>query len=484
MQILEKKETGIIIDVKKDIVKIDGIPSCVYGEIIEFSTGDRGMIIEFNRECVTALALSGEKNFKPGDLVVSRGNVFTIKASQEMAGRVINSLGLPIDGKGSFRRGQERLVFEDAVAILDRAPLRESLKTGIKTVDAMIPIGKGQRELIIGDRQTGKSTIAIDTIINQKDKDVLCIYCWVGGSNTALLKLIETLSMSGAMEYTVIVAASASTSAAEQYIAPYTAAAIGEYFMFDKKDVFVVFDNLTKHAWIYRQMSLLLGHSPGREAYPGDIFYIHSQLLERAARLRPELGGGSLTFFPIVDTLQGDVTGFIPSNLVSITDGQIYMSSVLFNQGFRPAIDIGLSVSRIGSKVQSPALKEVSSKLRLEYARYRELQKLTKLRTKISDEVANRIMAGEALTNILIQGPSSPVSEMEEIVIFYAYGKGLLNKITLEGIKKFQKNVVRFIKDRYLDFFTAFEEKKVFTPETKNNLDKILADFIKAEKIL
>jgi len=484
MQILEKKETGIIIDVKKDIVKIDGIPSCVYGEIIEFSTGDRGMIIEFNRECVTALALSGEKNFKPGDLVVSRGNVFTIKASQEMAGRVINSLGLPIDGKGSFKSGQERLVFEDAVAILDREPLHESLKTGIKTVDAMIPIGKGQRELIIGDRQTGKSTIAIDTIINQKDKDVLCIYCWVGGSNTALLKLIETLSMNGAMEYTVIVAASASTSAAEQYIVPYTAAAIGEYFMFDKRDVFVVFDNLTKHAWIYRQMSLLLGHSPGREAYPGDIFYIHSQLLERAARLRPEFGGGSMTFFPIADTLQGDVTGFIPSNLVSITDGQIYMSSVLFNQGFRPAIDIGLSVSRIGSKVQSPALKEVSSKLRLEYARYRELQKLTKLRTKISDEVANRIMAGEALTNILIQGPSSPVSEMEEIVIFYAYGKGLLNKITLEGIKKFQKNVVRFIKDRYLDFFTAFEEKKVFTPETKNNLDKILADFIKAEKIL
>ena len=482
MQILEKKETGIVVDVRKDIVTIDGIPSCVYGEILEFAAGDKAMVIEFDSRHVIALALSGERKLKPGDIVISRGNVFKINVTDKMIGRIVNSLGLPVDGKGSFEPGQERLVFDNAVPILDRAPLTESLKTGIKIIDAMIPIGKGQRELIIGDRQTGKSTIATDTIMNQKDKNIVCIYCWVGGGMMALHKLIETLALGGALGYTIIVAAPASSSAAEQYLAPYAAAAIGEYFMHNKRNVFVVFDNLTKHAWIYRQMSLLLKHSPGREAYPGDIFYIHSQLLERAARLKPEFGGGSMTFFPIVDTLQGDVTGFVPSNLVSITDGQIYMSSELFNQGFRPAVDIGLSVSRIGSKVQSPALKKVSGQLRLEYARYRELQKLTKLRTKVSDEIAERILEGQVLTQILTQKASAPVAEMEEILIFYAYGEKLLNKLTEQELDYFQKNALNFIKNKYPDFYGEFEEKKALTPEIKETLDKALAEFLSVKK--
>lgn len=483
MQILETKEIGRIIDKKKDIIKIEGIPSCAYGEILEFASGDRGMVIEFDSHSVTALALGGEKRLKPNDVVISRGDVFKIGVGDKMLGRVVNSLGLPIEGKGPFDTDKQMLVFANAAAIMDRDPLSKPFRTGIKIIDAMIPIGKGQRELIIGDRQTGKSTIAVDTIINQKDKNVICIYCWIGGSLTSLLKLIETLTVSGAMEYTIIVAAPASFSATEQHIAPYAAAAIGEYFMYKKKDVFVVFDNLTKHAWIYRQLSLLLGHSPGREAYPGDIFYIHSQLLERAAMLKPELGG-SMTFFPIVDTLQGDVTGYVPSNLISITDGQIYMSSTLFNQGFKPAIDVGSSVSRIGSKVQSAALKEVSGHLRLEYARYSELQKLTQLRTNISDELAERIMAGETLTQILIQKANAPVSEIEEILIFYAYGKNILNKLTREGLDKFQYNILKFIKSNYKEVYKSLEEKMTLTPEIKDTLDKAFVDLFKTEKLM
>jgi len=369
----EVTEIGKIIDIKGDVITIDGIPGCVYGEILDFESGDRGVVIEFDEKKVVALLVGKGINTRTGDKVVSKSELLQIHLTEGLLGRIVDGLAEPVDGKGKISSDEKGAVFADAPAIMTRVPIDESLQTGLKIVDTMIPLGKGQRELIIGDRQTGKTTIALDVILNQKDKDVVCIYCWIGGSYSTMVKIAEILDDRGAMNYTTLVAASASSSSTEQYLAPYTAATIGEYFMKKGKDVLVVFDNLTKHAWIYRQISLLLNRSPGREAYPGDIFYVHSQLMERAGRLDPKIGG-SMTFLPIVDTLQGDVTGYIQTNLISMTDGQIYTSSALFNEGFKPAVDIGLSVSRIGSKVQSSALKEVSIKLRLEYAQFKELQ--------------------------------------------------------------------------------------------------------------
>ena len=473
------KEVGEVIDIKKDIVTIKGVPNCIYGEILDFSSGDKGLVIEFDPDQVVALLIGGGATLKPGNEAVSTGNMFRIPVTEKLPGRVVNSLLQPIDGKGTIESSEYAAIFREAPPILARVPINEPLRTGLKIVDSMIPIGKGQRELIIGDRQTGKSTIAIDAILNQKKENVICIYCWVGGSFNTMVKVIETLIDKGAMDYTIFVGAPASTSSTEQYIAPYTACAIGEYFMNKKKDVLVTFDNLTKHAWVYREISLLLNRSPGREAYPGDIFYIHSQLMERAGRMKPEIGG-SMTFLPIVDTLQGDVTGYIQTNLISMTDGQIYTSSALFNEGFKPAIDIGLSVSRIGSKIQSAALREVCGKLRLEYAQFRELQKLTKLRTKVSDEtIAKKISRGQTLTEILIQDANAPLSEIEEILLFYAFDVGILDQLSRDDVIKFEKNILEFMKEHYPELLKEFQKDKVLTDKVKKGLTKVFVEFFK-----
>ncbi len=475
--LVEITEIGKIIDIKGDVITLKGMPGCVYGEILEFESGDKGIVIEFDEHKVIALLIGDGINIKTGEKAVSKGKSLEIAVSEDLKGRIVDGLAVLVDDRGPIKPETYSRVFKDAPPIMARVPISEPLKTGIKIVDALIPIGKGQRELIIGDRQTGKTSIVVDTILNQKDKDVICVYCWVGGSYSSMIKVAETLKKEGAMDYTVFVAAPASASSTEQYIAPYTAATIGEYFMDKKKDVLVIFDNLIKHAWIYRQISLLLNRSPGREAYPGDIFYVHSQLMERAGRMNPEIGG-SMTFLPIVDTLQGDVTGYIQTNLISMTDGQIYTSTSLFNEGFKPAIDIGLSVSRIGSKVQSAALREVSRTIRLEYAQFRELQRLVQLRARISDKIAKKISRGQFLTEMLIQPVNKPVSEIGQILIFYAFSKNFINVMVAEQLQDFMRNIEGFIEEYDQGLMDTFKKGKELTKEIKAGLDKAFSAYL------
>ncbi|MFH1798448.1 MAG: F0F1 ATP synthase subunit alpha [Candidatus Omnitrophota bacterium] len=481
---VEITEVGKIIDVKGDIINIAGIPNCVYGEVLYLEGGGKSIVIEFNEKRVVALLLTSGINIKAGDKIVSKSELFKVAVDEKLLGRIVNGQVQPIDGKGPLE-GEDleyRAVFQDAPPIMSRVPISEPMHTGIKLIDTITPIGKGQRELILGDRQTGKTTIAVDAIINQKNENMICIYCWVGGSYTSMVKVIETLSEKGALDYTIFVAAPASVLSTEQYLAPYTAAAIGEYFVKRDKDVLVIFDNLTKHAWIYRQISLLLNRFPGREAYPGDIFYMHSQLMERACRMHPKKGG-SMTFLPIADTLQGDVTGYVQTNLISMTDGQLYTSAALFNEGFRPAIDIGLSVSRIGNKVQSSALKDVSAGLRREYAQFRGLQKLTKLRTKISEKIAQKINRGQTLIELLIQSANAPISEMDEILIFYAFNRGILDHLSGEEVFEFEKNILIFMKEYDARFMLEFGYHRKLTEDAKNKIDKGFLEYFKKQGV-
>ncbi|MFQ5680898.1 MAG: F0F1 ATP synthase subunit alpha [Candidatus Omnitrophota bacterium] len=480
---LDIKEVGTVKEVKRGIVKVDGLPSCVYGQLIEFPrTMIKGMVVGFNPREVLAIIFGREQDISVGDTVGSSEDTISIPTGRGFLGRVVNSLGLPIDGKGNIRRHSQdtrRPVFQEASGVMDREPIDEPLFTGIKIIDLIIPIGKGQRELIIGDRQTGKSTIGLDTIINQKGKDIICIYCWIGGGVNSLKKHLQGLRQAGAMDWTVVVAAPAGSSAAEQYIVPYAAAALGEQFMYQGKDVLVIFDDLTKHAWVYRQMSLLLERSPGREAYPGDIFYLHSQLMERGGRLNKALGGGSMTFLPIVETLQGDISGYIPTNIISMTDGQIYISTALFREGFKPAIDLGLSVSRIGSKVQSAAIREVSEGLRLEYNQYRDMLRLTRLRTRLSQEAMEKMRRGDALRKLLVQPYGCPVSAEEEIVLFYAFKRKILQVISPDVLQGFIDGFFAYLQDNSPAIVRKLQEKKELDAEIKKDLDRVSVAFFR-----
>lgn len=482
----EIKEVGVVKEIKRGIVKIEGFPSCIYGQIIEFPDANRkGLVIDFNEREVMAFILGDEKDIKLGSIVTSRNEVFSLAVGEGFIGRVINSIGEPLDDKNQTIEGDDfGLVFRRAPGVLDRIPISAQLHTGIKILDTVIPIGKGQRELIIGDRQTGKTALALDVIINQKDKKVICVYCWVGGAHSSLLKIIRTLEETGAMEYTIVVAASASASAGEQYLAPYVAAVMGEYFMYNGRDALVVFDDLTKHAWIYRELSLLLERSPGREAYPGDIFYLHSQLMERAGRLNSEMGSGSMTFFPIVETLQGDITGYVQSNLVSMTDGQIYISNSLFHEGFKPAIDLGLSVSRIGSKVQSDALREVSDTLRLDYAQYKELMKLMRIKTKLSTEILEKLRRGEALTQLLMQDAHKPVSEISIFILFYAFKRKILEILSPEGLNIFCTEIMDYLSRTRPQLLKVLSEQKAFSAASRDDLDKAFVEFFREKKVI
>ena len=480
---IEIKEVGRVEEVKQGIIKISGLPNCLYGQVIEFenASGSRlkGMVIEFNPECVYGIVFGDENSVKVGDTVLSQSQPLYVPVGENFIGRIVDSLARPFDDKGEIAQSSLNPVFRQAAGVMEREPINEALLTGIKIIDLLIPIGKGQRELIVGDRQIGKTSIALDTIFNQKGKDVICIYCWIGGNYSAFKKIAQALAQKGAMEYTLAVCAPAGSSTAEQYVCPYTAATLGEYFMHKGKDVLVVFDDLTKHAWIYRQMSLLLERAPGREAYPGDIFFLHSQLMERAGFLKQEFGGGTMTFLPMSETLQGDITGYIPSNLVSMTDGQIYLNTSLFQEGFKPAIDLELSVSRIGSKVQSPAMRDLSRGLRYEYVHYRSLQRLTRLRTKLSLEATQQLQRGRALYELLIQENNSPLSLAEEIILFYAFNKKVLEVVGIEQVKRFKNEFFSFLSRHNASLVDELNKFGDLTGAIKEKLDTQINEFFR-----
>lgn len=482
METLQIREVGEIKEIKKSVAKVTGLSNCMNGQLLDVTDNARGMIMGFIEDEASILLLGKTGEAKVGGRVYSKMESFKIPVGEEFPGRVVNALAEPLDGKGPIAvSGAYYPLFRDAPSVLERIPITEVFETGLLIIDATIPIGKGQRELIIGDRMIGKSTICIDAIINQKGKGVVCVYCCIGRAYASLVKIVETIKAHGALNYTIVVSATASSPVGEQYLAPYTACALGEYFMDKGKDVFVVFDDLSKHAWAYRQISLLLERSPGRDAYPGDVFYLHSQLMERAGKLSPERGSGSMTFFPIVDTLQGDITGFIPSNLVSMTDGQIYLNAALFSSGFKPAIDLGLSVSRIGNKVQCPAMKELSAMLRLEYIQYNDLVRVTRFKAGISEEVSRALKHGEVVTRLFLQDKNRPYSLEEELILLYALRQNILEVLSKEAIERFKKNILSFAKENFSQVLGELRDKKAFTPEIKKGLNECLVAFFKKE---
>lgn len=417
---MEIKEVGQVKAVCKNITRVAGFQSCINGQVVAFEGGAAGMVMGFTREDVLTLILGSETGVRIGDSVFGKVEVFQIPVGEKFLGRVVNSLGLPCDGKGRIEASEYFPLMREAPETMEREAADSLFHTGTMVVDVFVPLAKGQRQMIVGDRMTGKTTIAVDAILNQKEKGVVCIYCCIGKSLASLIKVVGLLKAREALEYTIIVAATAASPAGEQYLAPFTATTLGEYFMQKGRNCLVVFDDMTKHAWSYRQLSLLLGRPPGREAYPGDIFYLHAQLLERAGKLSGKKGGGSMTALVIVDTLHGDVTGFIPSNFISMTDGQIYLSADLFKEGFKPAVDIMQSVSIIGGLVQPKGLREKSALLRTEYARYRNLLRLTKLKTGLSAKAEERIKRGEAITAALRQDKNAPVSIERQMAVLGA----------------------------------------------------------------
>jgi F-type H+-transporting ATPase subunit alpha len=442
---LEVSDVGTVIQVADGIARIHGLEKAMQGELLEFPNEIYGMVLNLEEDNVGAVLLGDTKNINEGDTVKTTGRVVEVPVGDVMLGRVVNALGQPIDGKGPINATKYRQIERVASGVISRKSVDTPLQTGIKAIDSMVPIGRGQRELIIGDRQTGKTAIAIDTIINQKKENVKCIYVAIGQKASTIAGIVKTLEEFGAMDYTVVVSASASTSAPLQYIAPYAGCAIAEEFMYDGNDVLIVYDDLSKHAVAYRAMSLLLKRPSGREAYPGDIFYLHSRLLERAAKLSPALGGGSMTALPIVETLAGDISSYIPTNIISITDGQIYLESDLFNSGVRPAINVGLSVSRVGSSAQSKAMRKVSGKLRLDLSQYRELKVFAQFGADLDESTMRTLEQGKRTNEILKQDVHMPMSVEHQIVLLYMTTKELLRGIPVERVAEFKDEFIRFL---------------------------------------
>jgi F-type H+-transporting ATPase subunit alpha len=480
-QTFETKEVGTVIEIKKAIASVAGLPNCLYGQMVYFPNDLMGMVVGFNEDRVMVMVLGDETQLKSGDEVVGKAEPFRVPVGDRFIGRVVDALGRPCDGRGKIEADDAYEAFKVAPGVMERTPVTDQLYTGTKILDAIIPIAKGQRELIIGDRMTGKTVLGVDAILNQRGKDVICIYCCIGRSETSLTKIVQLLKERGAMDYTIVAAATAARSSGEQYLIPYTAATLGEYFMAHGRDVLVVFDDLTKHAWVHRQISLLLERSPGREAYPGDVFYIHSSLLERAGRIRPDLGGGTMTFLPIVETQQGDVTGHIPSNIISITDGQIYMSSSLFTEGFKPAIDFGLSVSRIGSKIQCPAMKELSRKLRLEYIQYKSFLRLTNVKSTLTAEGEARLRAGEAMTHILTQDKNRPASLEEQVVLLSTLRSPALERLDARGWKRVKAGIFPFLLKTRAAVIREIGTEQRLTPGIKEGLEAGFQEFLKSQ---
>lgn len=479
MSVMQVRESGQVKEIKKSIASVQGLSGYMSGQVLSIADHTRAMVMGFDKQDVSVLFLGRAEGVKVGDPVYNSLEEFRAPVGEGFKGRVVNALAEPVDGRGPIKQSEHYPVFADAPGVLDRVPLAEAFETGNLIVDAAIPIGKGQRQLIVGDKMIGKTCLCLDAIINQKTKDVVCIYCCIGRSQSSLEKAVETLKENGAIDNTIVVSATAYSSPGQQYLAPYTACTLGEYFMKNGQDVFVVFDDLTRHAWAYRQISLLLERSPGRDAYPGDIFYLHSQLMERAGKLGPEFKGGSMTFFPIVEALGGDITGYVPSNLVSMTDGQIYLNTALFSSGFKPAIDLGLSVSRIGNKIQVPAMKELSSMLRLEYIQYLDLLKVTQFKTGVSKEINQRLKHGEVITRLFVQDKARPRALEEELIFLYALRTKALEELSRPEIEHFKNNILRFARDTCPCVIEGLLKQKTMTPEITRTLNDCLIAFFR-----
>ena len=455
---LKQAEVGTVILVGDGIAKVHGLENCMANELLVFDGGETGMALNLEENVVSVVLLSNDAGIKEGDTVRRTGNVVSVPVGDAMLGRTVNALGEPIDGKGPIAAAGRRPIESDAPGIIKRKSVSVPLQTGIKAIDSMIPIGRGQRELIIGDRQTGKTTIALDTILNQKGKGVLCVYVAIGQKNATVVQFAETLRAAGAADYTVVVSATAADPAPLQYIAPYAGCAIAEYFMAQGKDVLIVYDDLSKHAVAYRALSLLIRRPPGREAYPGDVFYLHSRLLERAARVAPEYGGGSITALPIIETQAGDVSAYIPTNVISITDGQIFLESELFHAGVMPAVNPGISVSRVGGNAQIKAMKKVAGTLKLLYSQYRELQAFAQFGSDLDADTKDRLALGERIVAILKQDKNAPVAVEHQVAIIYATVNGYLKNVPVDKVPDYEAGLFRFLDEKYDELMQIIRE--------------------------
>ena len=470
-------DTGTVISVGDGIVNIHGLENCMLNELLQFENGVQCMAMNLEQSFVGAVRLGADHDIKEGDTVKRTGKIISVPVGEALLGRVVNPLGEPIDGAGVILTEERRPIERIAPGIITREPVNVPLQTGIKAIDSMIPIGRGQRELIIGDRQTGKTAIAIDTIINQHDTGVLCIYVAIGQKASTVATVVEQLKKADAMKYTIVVSATASDLAPLQYIAPYSGCAMGEHFMEQGKDVLVVYDDLSKHAVAYRALSLLLKRAPGREAYPGDVFYLHSRLLERAANLNKDYGGGSLTALPIIETQAGDVSAYIPTNVISITDGQIFLETELFNSGIRPAVNPGISVSRVGGAAQIKAMKKVSGSLKLEYSQYRELQAFSQFGSDLDADTKARLAKGERIVAVLKQGQNAPLAVEDQVIVIYAVINNYLETVAADKIGEYEKELLEYMADSHADIRDSIRNEKVLTEETEEKLKKALADF-------
>ena len=475
---LEVSETGVVILVGDGIARVSGLDQCMAGELLEFPNGSYGLAQNLEEDTVSAVILGTDNGIKEGDTVKRTGKVVSVPVGAGLIGRVVDALGQPIDGKGPIVSEGYRPIEMPAPGIIERQHVSRPLQTGIKAIDSMIPIGRGQRELIIGDRQTGKTTIATDTILNQKGKNVICIYVAIGQKRSTVAQVVENLTVGGAMDYTIVVSATASELAPMQYIAPYSGCTMGEHFMHQGKDVLVIYDDLSKHAVAYRAISLLIRRPPGREAYPGDVFYLHSRLLERAAQMSDARGGGSLTALPIIETQAGDVSAYIPTNVISITDGQIFLETELFNAGVMPAVNPGISVSRVGGDAQIKAMKKVAGSLKLLYSQYRELQSFAQFGSDLDADTKARLALGERIVAVLKQRNNAPKEVAQQVCIIYAVTKGYLNNLSLSQIPEFEKRLEEFMDTRYEGVLTAIRQTGKLESDTEEQLKAALNELL------
>jgi len=477
---IEMSETGVVISVGDGIARIYGLEQCMAGELVEFPGNLFGMALNLEEDNVGVAIFGEDFKVKEGDIVKRTKRIVEVPVGDAVIGRVVNPLGQPIDGKGPIEAKEYRRVEIKAPGIVLREPVKEPLQTGLKSIDSMIPIGRGQRELIIGDRQTGKTALALDTIINQRDTDVFCIYVAIGQKQSTVARVVAKLEEFGAMKYTTVVSATASEPAPLQFLAPYSGCTMGEYFRDSKRHALCIYDDLSKHAQAYRQMSLLLRRPPGREAYPGDVFYLHSRLLERAAKMNEKHGGGSLTALPIIETQAGDISAYIPTNVISITDGQIFLESDLFYAGFRPAVNVGLSVSRVGGNAQIKAMKQVAGSLKLDLAQYRELAAFAQFGSDLDKATLQMLRRGERLMEILKQPQYEPMPVEKQILIIYAGTNGWLDEYPVEALKRYESELFKFTENRYPEILKAIKEKKVLDDELESKIGILLKEF-KAE---
>ncbi len=476
---IETVDSGTIVQIGDGIARVYGLDNCLAGELVNFPNGVKAMALNLEYDNVGCVLLGTNEGVREGDVVTKSGNIVEVPVGENLIGRVLNPLGEAIDGKGNIDPSTLRPIEVPAPGVIERQSVTEPLETGIKAIDSMVPIGKGQRELIIGDRQTGKTQIAIDTILNQKGKNVICIYVAIGQKQSTVANIYNLLTKNGAMDYSIIVSSSASDTAPLQFIAPYTGCTIGEYFMKKGRDVLIVYDDLSKHAVAYRTMSLLLRRPPGREAYPGDVFYIHSRLLERAAKLSDELGGGSMTALPIVETLAGDITAYIPTNVISITDGQIFLQSDLFFSGVRPAINPGISVSRVGGNAQTKAMKKVSGKLRLDLAQFRELESFSQFGTDMDETSSNLLAKGRRIVEVLKQPPYQPMRYEKQVMLLYAVVNNLMNDIEVKDIIRFEEEFLDYLDTYHRNIGKEIVSSGDLTDETAAQLTEAIAEFKK-----